>query len=397
MKRQFSIILLFFLCFHFIIPWLYFMMYGFVNLYSTVQGYTGMIVNLIAIIGTVCVIRLLPPAKKVTIPSLNHVSSFFFIAILIIVYKFISGGGYLGALSGNNHGTWISFLSLFFNVNIAFFLMMCLQKDIKHVYFLICIYVILMTSTGSRSAVIGVLFVIFYLPLFYNNNFVGHKIKRILIVLAIISPMIFLYGTSVRGYIDRELLGKIIVGRISFVELSMIPLQGRSDGSMDEVIFDEKYSFSNQAKQVVNVLSPVDPFEYDIAPNQYFRQIFFGASEKSVLDSYMSINLTLPVYFVMRTNYVVGIILTILFLVGLYWLWVRFASNQYVFFSILFSLYNILYFFDWVMIAQEIFTICLTVFALRHYELFLNSVVYTYKKYVGHTGLLKKTDYEESV
>lgn len=388
MKKQFLIILAFFFCFHFLLPCLFYIEYGFVNLYSTVQGYTGLVINFISFLGAFLVICCLPDNKTLLESNIKHAVSFFIIAILISLYKFVSGGGYEGALMGATHGTFVSFLSLFFSLDISFYLLVCLQKNVRNVFFLILVFVLFTTATGSRSAVVGVLFLIFYLPLFSNSPIIFPKIKRILLILSIISPMIFFYGTSIRGDIDQDLLGKIIVGRISFVELSMIPLENQENGMMDKVAFDDKYSFTNQMKQVANVFSPIDPFEYDVSPNQYFRQIFLGASEQNVLDAYMSINMTLPVYFVLKTNYTLGILLTIMFLSGLYWFWVKFSSNKYVFFSVLFSLYEVLYYFDWVMIFQKVFVICLTLFCLSHYNKFLNSVSFTYKKYFAAANLL---------
>lgn len=381
MRRQFSIIIIFFVVFHFLLPCLYFLIYGFVNLYSDVQGYVGCLINIISLLGTLFIIKKMPTMDSAPLKEYNHLSSFFLVSLFITLYKFYSSGGYSGALEGSSHGTLISFLSLFFNATVSFFLVICLQKHVKHIYVWICLYVAVMTITGSRSAVLGVLLLFLYIPLFANYKSIYRKLKKILLVLTIVSPILFFYATSVRGEIDTELLSKIIIGRISFVELSMIPLQSKQEASMDQKVFEEKYSLNNQVKQVVNTVTPIDFFEYDVSPNQYFRQIFLGASERTVLDSYMSINMTLPVYFVMETNYVVGIFLTIAFLSFLFWIWVHYASNRYVFIAVLFSMYDFLYYFDWIMITQSIFSICLTLLALDVWEKVLNSICFTYQKY----------------
>ena len=83
----------------------------------------------------------------------------------------------------------------------------------------------------------------------------------------------------------------------------------------------------------------------------------------------------------METNYVVGIFLTIAFLSFLFWIWVHYASNRYVFIAVLFSMYDFLYYFDWIMITQSIFSICLTLLALDVWEKVLNSICFTYQKY----------------
>jgi len=381
MKKQYIILLLFYWVFHFIVPWIYFRFYGFVNLYSTVQGYEGMIINTIAILGTVLVIAFLPSTKKTIKPEWEHADSFFLIALFITLVKFIIGGGFQGALSGASQGSFISYLSQFFNLNTAFILMFCLQKNIRHVYLLLASFILVATFTGSRSSVVFLLIVAIFLPVFYNYALIKKKLIRIIIFIALISPVIFLYGTSLRGNFDRDKLVKLIFGRISMIELSMIPLQGKADGTMRNDIFDEKYSATNQFQQVLNTVSPIDPYKYDIAPNQYFRQIFLRASEKYVRNSYMSMNFTLPVYFVMKTNLFLGCLMTILLLSLIYYLWHRFSSNIYIFISIICSLYNLLYFFDWIIIAQIVFTTCLTILALKMYNHFANSIGYTLTRY----------------
>jgi len=340
-----------------------------------------MIINIVAILGTITILHYLPDSNHIVEPRFNNSISFFYFAVFIAIFKFISGGGFEGSLKGTTHGTLISFISLFFNVNSAFFFAICLQKNLKNVFVILAIYVILMTALGSRSAIIGILLIALMLPLFKNNDLVKRKLRILIILLSIISPLLFLLGTSVRGGLDRNLLGKIIIGRISFIESSMIPLAGRQNNTMDELTFDKKYSTLNQFKQVINAISPIDPFLPDISPNQYFRQIFLGASESKVQNSYMSMNMTLPVYFVMKSNIFIGICLTIIFLSLLYLIWIRFSSNIYIFIAIVRSLYDILYYFDWVMIVQVIFSTTLTLITLKYYDVVINSIKYTTKKY----------------
>jgi len=65
----------------------------------------------------------------------------------------------------------------------------------------------------------------------------------------------------------------------------------------------------------------------------------------------------------------------------LYLIWIRFSSNIYIFIAIVRSLYDILYYFDWVMIVQVIFSTTLTLITLKYYDVVINSIKYTTKKY----------------
>lgn len=381
MKKQFIFILLFFWGFHFFLPFIYFLFFGYVNLYSSVQGYDGMVVNTVAIFGTIAVIFNLPSKDFKFEPRYSNVMGYFFITVFIALLKFFNSGGFEGMLKGDANGSFLSFLSLFFDFSSAFIFLLCFQKKISNIIFIICLYIVVMTMMGSRSSVIGIIIVALILPLYQNGDKIGEKLKKVMIVCAFLSPFLFVIATSIRGGINRDLITKIIIGRISFVELSMIPIDSKERKTMDEKLFLEKYSVNNQIKQVVNVISPIDPFKYDIAPNQYYRSIFMGMPISNVQNSYMSINFTLPVYFVTKTNKIVGVILTIIFLSLVYLLLMKSSKNQYVFLPVILSLYNILYFFDWVMIAQVIFTIVLSLFTLNYYNILLNSIVYTFKKY----------------
>lgn len=131
----------------------------------------------------------------------------------------------------------------------------------------------------------------------------------------------------------------------------------------------------------VNAISPIDPFDYDVAPNQYYRVVFLDASDLYVLDSYWSINLTLPVYFVLITNVFFGVLISIIFIAFIYKLWIKYSSNFYVFILIIISLYDIVYFFDWVMVVQNMFSVFLTIFALKKYKNYGKGEIYLHFKH----------------
>lgn len=89
MRRQFSIIIIFFLVFHFLLPCLYFLIYGFVNLYSDVQGYVGCLINIISLLGTLFIIKKMPTMDSAPLKEYNHLSSFFWCPYSLLYINFI--------------------------------------------------------------------------------------------------------------------------------------------------------------------------------------------------------------------------------------------------------------------------------------------------------------------
>ena len=366
---------MFYLTLHFIIPVIYYCFYDFVNLYSDinydVNALKGILLNAVSVIGTIIVIQFLPDKKIPFAPKFNNSFKFYLVCIFLYVVFLIITGGYEDVLSGSKNGTLISYLLLFFDATVSLAVFLYLQRNIKFVYIVIFIYIVLYTISGSRSAIITVLAISLALPLFQNNVLIRKRLKKIILTFLLISPLMFYYATNVRGQIDGTILTDIIVGRISMVELSAIPINAKENRYMDEKLYDAKYGIINQFKQSINEISPLDPFEHDVNPNQYHRIIFLGHKD-SIIDKYMSINLTLPTYFYLESNFFFGCILSILFLSGLYYVWIKKSNNIYFLIGIIINLYTILQYFDWVMIVASLFKIVLTIYTLKKFEIILN-------------------------
>ena len=381
MKKTFILVILFYCSLHFLLPYIGYQIWGYVNLYADVQGYSGMIINLVSLVILCLIINKKKVLQYENDRVYHTIVAYFVVSMGISIIKFVSFGGYEGALSGQASGSLLSFVSMFFSVDKAFVFLICFNKELKQVGLVMLIYVLYFSLLGSRSAVIGLVFTFIYLSLFPNFKFLYSKIKKYLLVFCLVSPFLFYVGTKQRGDVDTEIIGKVILGRISFIGLSEVPIFSKSNGDTDYSLFYEKYGISNQIKQSINSISPIDFFKYDIAPNQYYRQVFLGARDRTELDSYLSINLTLPVYLSFLTNKYLGSLLTILLLLLLFNFWVKYRNNQYVFFSILLSLYEILYFFDLVMITQNIFRTCLSLLMLNLFEKGYKILKYNKQKY----------------
>lgn len=389
MKKVFISILLFYLIFHFIIPCLYYFTRGFVNeyynFYDIGSAVKGFLLNFIAIAGTIIVIQFLPNKKQQIEPIYDHATKFFIIAFCVSIIPFILFGGYEGAKLGVGNSTFFSYLILFFNFSTALLFAILLQKKTLNIFFLLIIYICFLTFSGSRSAVIFIFLLVFMIPMFSNSNIYKKVILRYLKLIIIISPFLFILGTSKRLHTADDRFQKIdyisdrIIGRISFLELNMIAIGKADNSTADMALFNKKFGVSNQLKQMANTISPFDFFKFDVDPNQYFRAIFLGKSEKDVPGSYWSVNLTLPVYYYLKTGFIFSCLISILILSSIYLVWVRFSKNIYILILVLMTLYQLLYFFDWVVIFRGVFTVFLTIFTLNRFEFFGRIIARTFK------------------
>jgi len=369
MRKVFTAVLLFYLILHFFAPIIYYHFFGFVNLYSKIHYdiyvFKGAVLNIVSIIGTIIVIQFLPDKKTPILPVFDYAFIFYIVCMGFFVTSLCLSGGYGAILKGSLHGALISYILLFFNASSAIGLFLFLQKKIKYVGIFIVLYVVIFALAGSRSSIILMIIYSLILPMFANFQEIKHKLKRFILFFSLISPILFFYGTSVRGAVDESTFLNLIVGRISLVETSGIPIEAKEKKTMDEKLFNKKYSMNNQLQQCLNEISPIDPFKHDVNPNQYYRAVFLGATEASTLDSYMSMNLTLPTYIYLKTNFVLSLILTIIFLSTLYYIWVIKSDNLYFLIGIILSLYTLLQYFDWVLIVADLFRIVLTIFTLK--------------------------------
>ena len=384
MKRVYVGLLLFYLVLHFVFPLIYYSIYGFFTIYSD-QEYNlsvlkGVALNFIAVGGAIFCIRFLPERRKLIQPRFNHGFSFLMIAAVILVVGIIQAGGYEGILEGKQHGALTSYLSLIFDSTTALVLFVLFQKKINYPIVILLGYILLMTLTGSRSAIILVVLIGLMGPAFQNGLEIKKKIWRFASFIGILSPFLFYYATSVRQEVDTALLYQLIIGRISMVESSAIPIEGKDKKLMDTELFSRKYGFVNQIKQSANEISPIDPFEHDINPNQYYRAIFKGAREENAGLSYMSMNMTLPVYLYMKTNFFFASVLSIAFLTLLYYCWIRNSNNIYILILVMLNIYYILQYFDWVMLTAGFFRTYLTILTLKLFEKFTTIGIAAIKK-----------------
>lgn len=382
MRKQFVYILLFFWGFHFLFPLIYQLFFGTITIYSDVTSNVGFWINsvfcLLVIFFLYCVkIPNLPPIE----PRYNYVWLYYLISVILTLVKYIAYGGFEGSITGASHGTFIAYLTLFFSTQNAFFMVFFFQKKLKHIYWYVFSYIILLTMLGSRSAILTLLLVLLYLPLYKNALIATKKLKKVFLVFCFLSPLLFFYATTIRTQVNLDIISRLLVGRISMIELSSIPIEAKKDHTYDAEQFSEKYSFTNQLQQSLNLITPIDLFPYDVNPNQYYRSIFLGYSDDFVQNVYMSMNVTFPIFWIMSTNLFIGILLSITVFIFCFYILVKNRNNIVLFTILLCSIYEILYFFDLVMIVQRIINLLLTFVFLHIFEKICSSIVFTYKKY----------------
>ncbi|QKJ29409.1 hypothetical protein HQ865_06440 [Mucilaginibacter mali] len=387
MKKAFIAILFFYLIFHFIIPQIYILCFGDIHLYSDITDSGASIkvfwLNVLPILITVSLLYILPLKNFQVKPAIRSsaASELFYVSMCYTVLFVIVAGGFKGIVSGALSGSLFNYVNLFLNPLVLLMAAIFLQEKKMKVVQMILIYVVVITLSGSRSAIIGIVLVFLIGIGFYNFNKYQKGIKKLLVYASIISPVLFILATQLResfSAVDLSVISYVMIGRVSCIELGMIPVHFMDTNSLDFSLFFEKYGMIHQLKLIVDSLVPGDLFGFDIMPNQYYRQIFFGQSESFVLENYMSINITFPVYLYLYFGYW-SIILTVLFLLLYFIFLYKLKNNSYILLLFLPPLYHILIYFDWVMIFNEFFVSLLTVGTLFGYKLFRNYFVESVK------------------
>lgn len=165
----------------------------------------------------------------------------------------------------------------------------------------------------------------------------------------------FIERLKMSSQANRGTLIKII-GRISFLELTMLPIVYKDYHLPNLVIFYDKYSPINQIKLTINNVIPGDVFAFDVYPNQYYRSAFMKYPLQNSKENYTSINLTLPIYFYMYFNSLVAIIISG-FLIWIYYFTTMYAFNISAFLGCIgiFHFYSyFLIFFDFVSLIKNL-------------------------------------------
>lgn len=183
-------------------------------------------------------------------------------------------------------------------------------------------------------------------------------------ITVLMAPIVYFLSTVSRGHNAGESildLMKKIVSRCSRLELAGIPLYEFDHGLYDESLFNQKFGLQRQIELIINAFFPGDIFEGDVMPNQYYRSVFLGLSEKISKENYVSINMTFPSYLIIKYGMLFAIAASVLLIFLLFVL--SELLRKYTFSRIIpiMVMTDVLDFFDWVYIMQRIFIIFCTI------------------------------------
>lgn len=388
MKKSFLLILSFYLIFHFVVPEIYYIFFGNVNVYSelvdNVAANKAFWFNVIAIVTAGLIVFFLPYREysvKSAISSTAASELYYFSILYSIIFTFTTGG-FQNIIKGEATGTLLNYINLFLSPTVLIMCALFLQSKRSSVLLMALSFIVVVTLRGSRSGVIVVLLVFLMGFAFENFNFYKKRLKNFLKYLLIISPLLFVFATQLRlneAIIEWHLIAKFIMGRVSYIELGMIPIHYKDAGTLDLALFYDKYGILHQLKLILDALIPGQIFQYDVMPNNYFRAIFMDYSIDFVTENYMSINMTLPVYFYMMYGNV-GILIAIVFIVFYFLLMFSLRKHPFIILVLFSILYEILTYFDWVMVFNRFFITLLTMLTLRFYMMLRTTFIDWVKK-----------------
>jgi hypothetical protein len=350
---------------------IYYLIFGYINIYGennilsdTVKK--SFFINTFSLLMSALIVMMIFKKELHKIkPKYEKVNELFYVTILFLLFSFFAFGGFQVLLSGSINGRLINYINQMINPLVIFAMVLFYQEK-KFNFILVSIsFVVFQTLTGSRSAALQLLIIILiFYPGFENQKKYLHKAKIFTIVIVILSPLLFIAGTVMREVeFDFENIQKIIIGRLSFLELSEIPMECKTNGGQNcnIDIFYDKYNFFRQIKLSVDMLYPGNLFIDDVHPNQYYRSAFLGLDESYALENYMSINMSIPTYFYMHTNEIFSIILSITSIVIYVYLLLKSINKIYFFLPLLICLYQFLNGFDFVYLTRQLSTCFITV------------------------------------
>lgn len=407
-KITFIALLIFYFCFHFIGPSIFYWLVGYKETYrGDIVDYgamtTGFLLNFASVLlGTLLI--LVTPLKV----NLNWKpkGSYLFLALSLFftVGVMTTNLDYHEALKTlyTRSDYWV-LGEMFFNLD--FYLLFALTYSFNFITEISLVYVFLKIVAGARSAPL----VLLHLGMVSFISPLAKRSYKKYVIYTVISFLFAVFGfnwaTTLRNRglvqeaierqasIDKEkgitplpqetppnetkLLTQVqsaatvshrlvyqIVGRISYLENTMLPIYFKNTNNERAMkIFKDKYSPISQLKIFINNIVPGDIFEFDVYPNQYYRSAFMDFTLKRSKEFYTSINLTLPVYFYMYSNFVVSVLATGI-LIWVYFVGTVLVSRIHPLLAIVTTAAfypGLLTFFDFVMIGKALIVSSLSV------------------------------------
>lgn len=377
MKKAVIAIILYVLILHILIPCIYYFFVGFTPVYSDLIDYPSLykaaFLISIPLLLSIFVLKIIKEKEYVVKPIIDGkpINFLFYFSILFKLVTFYLTGGFEALVKGETSGSLTNYISLFLNPFTLLLILLFVQKERTSVMKAILFYVIYVTLSGSRSGVISIFFIFFIGMAFEGFKHYKGKLKKFLKYGLIIAPILFVYATISRGVdeiVGFDFIMNQIIGRMSTLETAMMPLYYESH-NLDLSLFYLKYNFWHQLKLCIDALLPGQIFEFDVMPNNYYRAMFMGYSESFVIENYMSVNFTLPIYLYLKYSYL-SVLFTIFYIIGFYKVLVFFKEKPFVIIMLLSTFYNLIYFFDWVMVFMQLYSSLLTILFVKGFIVF---------------------------
>jgi len=380
-------IISYFLILHVILPGGYYLYNGFRPIYSDFEDLDALLkavyIIVVPLVISAVVLYFLPKRDEIIAPNIEGkpVTFIFYFSVLLKLAIVYATGGFAAAVTGELNGTFVNYLSIFFNPFTLLLAMLFTQKKKSNIILAVVFYVLSVTLSGSRSGIISIFFVFFIGFSFVIFRDYKKKLFVFLKYGILVTPIIFVLATRMRDNeydISIDFLLDQIFGRMSTLETSMLPIH-YLDNNLELETFYDKFSMWHQLKLSIDAILPGQIFEFDVMPNNYYRHIFLGYEKEFVVENYMSINLTLPIYLYMKYQYF-AIPLTILYMLGFYWLILAVRKYPLAVIVLLGVFYNLIYFFDWVMVFMQFYTSLLTIITLKGYLLVVEAFKIDFKR-----------------
>ena len=330
------------------------------------------------------IIARFPSKDTPLIPSEDGNVLYYYISVAAAACMLMSfsGSAYTNAMSGSLNASYYSYFIMLFSPQVLFIIFLFCVNGRKNILLFVGSYLLFTLLSYSRQ---GALFIALNVAGYMLcestkeiedlRNSVISSIRKnkkifigIIIIMVIAGPLLYVYSSNNRGTFSEDethTVFETIASRCSCLENSGLALMKYDDDDYDRQVFLEKYGVSNQLVRIVDSTMPGSLFREDVDPNQYFRYIFGYMSYENAARYYSSVNFMLPIYLIVKYGYTLGILLSILIIVGFSEIILRSKNCLLQVCMICIVLKGTLYYFDWVMIWKDVVIILLTVFVFE--------------------------------
>lgn len=327
------------------------------------------IIITVVIFASILVIVMMPGGKRLR-PTYKVGSWYYYLVLFSLIFGRmftvgISKNAGFVVLNGGLNATLFAYLSMFLEpFTLLLIYLLGTEREIN-IWGMELLYISYLFICGSRAAA---LWALVSLMCFFVSSSKYKEYKKQLILMGIacvvVSPLIFVISTQNRngsaGSNYVEIIDSI-VNRCSKLEHGAIPLWEWNMGTYDKELFYQKYGILNQFGFVFDSLIPGSVFVSDTSPNQYYRSCFLGLPEHLAQTRYNSDNMTLPIYFTVKYGYMAGIVFSIILIVFVYIICLRFKDYAISRVMATVVLLELLDYFDWYMVVKRLVDGSLTI------------------------------------